>query len=295
MGLTDGANINNLKFSQLKEFPVPVPAFREQKRIVSILDQAFADIDKARTLTEQNLKNVRELFESYLQQVFSQRGEGWEKVTLMELLERRWITSHLDGNHGGDYPRKSEFIDSGVPYISANCLVNGEIDFSKAKYLSDERAGKLRKGIAKNNDVIFAHNATVGPVAILKTNESQVILGTSLTYYRCDPDYILPEYLAQYMKTGVFTSQYKKVMRQSTRNQVPITKQREFFHLIPPIEQQKEFASFLVELSGKTEDLKEIYNAKIKALDELKKSFLQKAFSGELTKSSAEAAAWCYG
>ncbi|MBT12526.1 MAG: hypothetical protein CMI02_10890 [Oceanospirillaceae bacterium] len=291
MGLTDGANINNLKFSQLKEFPVPVPAFREQKRIVSILDQAFADIDKARTLTEQNLKNVRELFESYLQQVFSQRGEGWEKVTLMELLERRWITSHLDGNHGGDYPRKSEFIDSGVPYISANCLVNGEIDFSKAKYLSDERAGKLRKGIAKNNDVIFAHNATVGPVAILKTNESQVILGTSLTYYRCDPDYILPEYLAQYMKTGVFTSQYKKVMRQSTRNQVPITKQREFFHLIPPIEQQKEFASFLVELSGKTEDLKEIYNAKIKALDELKKSFLQKAFSGELTKSSAEAAA----
>ena len=93
------------------------------------------------------------------------------------------------------------------------------------------------------------------------------------------------------MKTGVFTSQYKKVMRQSTRNQVPITKQREFFHLIPPIEQQKEFASFLVELSGKIEDLKEIYNAKIKALEGLKKSLLQKAFSGELTKDSEEAAA----
>tara|TARA_R110002124_G_scaffold209456_1_gene376005 strand:- start:486 stop:1730 length:1245 start_codon:yes stop_codon:yes gene_type:complete len=289
--LASGTTVPIVNKSKFNSIQVGLPPIPEQKRIVAILDQAFADIDKARALTEKNLENARELFESYLQKVFSRRGEGWEKVTLMELLERQWITSHLDGNHGGDYPSKSEFIDSGVPYISANCLVSGEIDFSKAKYLSDERAGKLRKGIAKNNDVIFAHNATVGPVAILKTNESQVILGTSLTYYRCDPDYILPEYLAQYMKTGVFTSQYKKVMRQSTRNQVPITKQREFFHLIPPIEQQKEFASFLVELSGKIEDLKEIYNAKIKALEGLKKSLLQKAFSGELTKDSEEAAA----
>ncbi len=54
----------------------------EQKRIVTILDQAFAEIEQARALAEKNLNNARELFESYLQQVFSQRGEGWIERSL---------------------------------------------------------------------------------------------------------------------------------------------------------------------------------------------------------------------
>ena len=157
------------------------------------------------------------------------------KIRLEELLERGWIEGHLDGNHGGDYPRKEEFINTGIPYISANCLTDERVDMSRAKYLSPERAALLRKGIAKNNDVLFAHNATVGPVAILQTNEEKVILGTSLTYYRCNSNYILPAYLAHYMRSFGFKTQYLTVMRQSTRNQVPITKQREFFHVFPSL------------------------------------------------------------
>ena len=55
---------------------IPLPPIPEQQRIVAILDQAFADIEKARANAEKNLKNARELFDSYLNQVFSQRGEG---------------------------------------------------------------------------------------------------------------------------------------------------------------------------------------------------------------------------
>ncbi|MBN4057301.1 restriction endonuclease subunit S, partial [Pseudoalteromonas haloplanktis] len=193
-------------------------------------------------------------------------------------------------NHGGDYPRKNEFVESGVPYISAKCIRDGEVNMDLAKYLTEERAATLRKGIAKNNDVLFAHNATVGPVAILKTDEDKVILGTSLTYYRCNENYILPEYLAQYMITYEFVSQYSSIMRQSTRNQVPITKQREFIHVIPPIEKQHEVALKLAKLSSELNYLKTIYNKKISALDELKASILQKAFSGELTRSKGAAA-----
>ncbi len=155
------------------------------------------------------------------------------------------LRSHLDGNHGSDYPRKEEFIDEGVPYISANCLVHDRVDMSRAKYLSPERATLLRKGIARDDDVLFAHNATVGPVAILHTDEEKIILGTSLTYYRCDPKQILPQYLAHYMRSFGFKTQYLTVMRQSTRNQVPITKQREFYHLIPSLAEQKVLVSQL--------------------------------------------------
>jgi type I restriction enzyme S subunit len=280
--LGSGATFKELSGGKLKEVGIPFPPFPEQQRIVGILDEAFDGIATAKANAEQNLQNARALFESHLQSVFTLRGEGWEKITLDTLLERGWIEGHLDGNHGSDYPRKEEFINKGVPYISANCLDDEQIDMTRAKYLSSSRAAKLRKGIAKDNDVLFAHNATVGPVAILRTDEEKVILGTSLTYYRCNQKFILPEYLAHYMRSFGFKQQYLQIMQQSTRNQIPITKQREFFHIIPPLDEQKRIIGALDGLWENGKRLESLYQRKLAALDELKKSLLHQAFSEQL-------------
>ena len=245
----------------------------DQRRIVAILDEAFEGIATAKANAEKNLRNARELFASRMQVLFGP-DEAWDRVQLAELLARGWITSHLDGNHGSDYPRKEEFVDAGVPYIAARAIKGGAVDFDEVKYLSVERAASIRKGLAKDRDVLFAHNATVGPVAILSTNEDVVILGTSLTYYRCNQKHIHPEYLAHFMVSPAFTSQYAQVMKQSTRNQVPITKQREFFHVIPPIDVQWRIADDLDDLSIQTGRLADIGTRKIAALDQLKKSLL---------------------
>ena len=71
-------------------------------------------------------------------------------------------------------------------------------------------------------------------------------------------------------------------MRQSTRNQVPITRQRKFFHVIPPIEEQRRIAAKLDDLAAQTQQLEAIYTQKLAALTELKQSILQQAFSGAL-------------
>jgi len=278
----NGATTPHLYQRDIKEFPVVLPPLPEQQRIVGILDEAFEDVATAKVNAEKNVQNARALFESHLQSIFTQRGDGWDRVTLETLLERGWIEGHLDGNHGGDYPRKEEFISEGVPYISANCLDDDQVEMSRAKYLSPARAALLRKGIAKDRDVLFAHNATVGPVAVIHTDEERIILGTSLTYYRCNRAYILPEYLAHYMRSFEFKSQYLQVMRQSTRNQVPITKQREFFHVIPPLDEQKIIVGQLDGLFMSGRRLATIYQRKLAALEELKKSLLHQAFTGEL-------------
>lgn len=279
--------IRNLNGDAYKAITVAYPALPEQRRIVAILDEAFEGIAAARANAAKNLRNARELFASRMQVLFEQ-GEAWDRVQLSELLARGWITSHLDGNHGSDYPRKEEFVDAGVPYIAASAIRGGTVDFGEAKYLSPQRAASIRKGLAKDRDVLFAHNATVGPVAILSTDEDFVILGTSLTYYRCAPQHVHPEYLAHFMLSPAFTSQYAQVMKQSTRNQVPITKQREFFHVIPPIDVQRLIADDLDELSVQTERLGDVEMRKLVALDELKKSLLHQAFSGQLTAKAAD-------
>jgi type I restriction enzyme, S subunit len=84
------------------------------------------------------------------------------------------------------------------------------------------------------------------------------------------------------MRSFGFKTQYLQVMGQSTRNQVPITKQREFYHMIPPLEEQE---TIVVQLDGLLENgqrLASIYQRKLAALDELKKSLLHQAFSGQL-------------
>jgi type I restriction enzyme S subunit len=279
--LAAGSTVRNLNIELASKVIVPIPTLKEQRRLVTLLDEAFTDIATVKVNAEKNLQNARGLFASRMQTLFDE-DQSWERIQLEELLSRGWIESHLDGNHGSDYPRKEEFVESGVPYIAARALRGWEVDFSEAKYLTHERAATIRKGLAQDGDVLFAHNATVGPVGILKTNEPFVILGTSLTYYRCNENLILPEYLAHYMRSPAFVDQYSQVMKQSTRNQVPITKQREFFHVIPPLSMQQKIANDLDRLSEKIELLESIYRQKLTALDDLKKSLLHQAFSGQL-------------
>lgn len=231
--------------SQFGDFEIKVTENTEdQSKAVEVLDTVNAIIENRR----QQLQKLDELVKARFVELFGDpvgNTKAYYVATLQELICKGYITYHLDGNHGGDYPKSDEFVETGIPYISANCIVNGEVDFAKAKYLTSERANKLRKGIAQNGDVLFAHNATVGPTVVLHTTKEKVILGTSLTAYRCNKEKILPSYLKAYMLSDGFIRQYSNEMKQTTRNQVPITAQKKYHFLIPPIGLQNQFATFV--------------------------------------------------
>jgi len=86
--LSDGANINNLTFDQLRAFPVPAPPQREQQRIVALLDEAFEGFATAKANAAQNLQYARALFDSHLESVFSQGGEEWEEKRIGDVVTR---------------------------------------------------------------------------------------------------------------------------------------------------------------------------------------------------------------
>lgn len=202
----------------------------------------------------------------------------WIVERLDKLIEQRVIIEVLDGNHGGLYPRSEEFIESGVPYISANLIHLNKVNFNKAKFLSEDRANKFKKGIAHNGDVLFAHNATVGPVALLETNENKVILSTSLTYYRVNSEIINNKYLMNYMSSHLFVKQYSQQMKQSTRNQVPITMQKQLFFIVPPLKEQEKIAEILSTWDLAIEKQEQLIEKK----KEFKKGLMQSLLSGEI-------------
>ena len=231
-----------VNWGTLKKLEFDLPSMEEQKRLAKILIAA----EETRQAYKKLIKQTDDLINAKFIELFVlNNSDECYKKSLQELIDKKWITYHLDGNHGGDYPRSDEFVESGVPYISANCIADGVVDMRFAKYVTKERAQRFRKGIAQNGDVLFAHNATVGPVALLKTTEPVVVLGTSLTAFRCDTKHIIPEYLMSFMKHPMFINQYESDMQQTTRKQVPITTQRKYNFIIPPVEKQKVFADFV--------------------------------------------------
>ena len=239
-----GATLNKATLSTIK---IQLHEYDNQLEIVNMLNRVSSSID----FRKQQLTKLDELVKARFVEMFGDpisNPFGFKVKTLQKMIDDGTIMYHLDGNHGSDYPRNEEFVECGVPYISANCIVHNDVNLKLAKHLTEERASKLRKGIAQNGDVLFAHNATVGPVAILYTDDEKVILGTSLTAYRCDKERMVPDYLKAYMQSEGFVRQYTKDMKQTTRNQVPITAQRKFLFVIPPLSLQNQFADFAAEV-----------------------------------------------
>lgn len=241
------ATIPHIYFRDYKTEEFNLHDKTEQREIVSTLKRIEAIISNR----QEQLTKLDELVKARFVEMFGDpisNPFGFKVKTLQKMIDDGTIMYHLDGNHGSDYPRNEEFVECGVPYISANCIVHNDVNLKLAKHLTEERASKLRKGIAQNGDVLFAHNATVGPVAILYTDDEKVILGTSLTAYRCDKERMVPDYLKAYMQSEGFVCQYTKDMKQTTRNQVPITAQRKFLFVIPPLSLQNQFAAFAAEV-----------------------------------------------
>ena len=57
---------------------------------MAVLDEAFAAIDKAKANIERNLTNARELFQSRLNDIFSNPSEDWESRPLGEVCAVRY-------------------------------------------------------------------------------------------------------------------------------------------------------------------------------------------------------------
>ena len=143
--------------------------------------------------------------------------------------------------------------------------------------MPEVRAKKFKKGIAVDGDVLFAHNATVGPVAILRTGLDFVILSTTATYYRCNSEKIKNVFLAKYFESEFFVKQYSAVMSQSTRNQVPILAQRKFFLILPEIEEQTAIATILSDMDSEIQALQQ----RLTKTRQIKQGMMQELLTGK--------------
>lgn len=188
--------------------------------------------------------------------------KSWIYRTVDQLYRSNHLLDYADGNHGSLYPRKGDFSDAGVIFLTAAQITeDSRIEWNQCSRLSHEKASQLTKGWSQNGDVLYTHNATVGRTAFADDcPEKQFLLGTSVTYYRINCETICPAYLRLYFSSPSWRRQAEKVMRQTTRNQVSITKQALFYVALPPLGEQLRVSSKVDELMALCDQLEAQHN-----------------------------------
>ena len=247
------------------ELEIPLPPLPEQQRIVAILDDAFTKIEKAKANAEQNLKNAKELFESYLQGVFENKGDDWEEKTLGDIgkpsMCKRILKNQTSST--GEIP----FYKIGTFGKTPNAYISQEIyDEFRTKY-----------SFPKKGDVLISASGTIGR-RVRYDGEPAFFQDSNIVWIDNDEKQVLNDYLYvfyefcdwQPSKGATISRLYN-----SNLTSVKIAFPKSF-------KEQNKLLDKINILSIETKKLEVIYNQKIKDLEELKKSVLQKAFSGEL-------------
>lgn len=251
-------------------YPLSLP---EQHRIVAILDEAFDGIATAKANTEKNLQNALALFESHLQSVFTERGEGWVEKTLGELGT---ITS-------SKRIFKSEYVKSGVPFYRTKEikeLANGN-EITTELFISETRYNEIKSrfGVPAEGDILLTAIGTIG--------ETWVVEGDNDFYFKDGNVLWLKNFTSinsHFLKYVLlsFVESLNKMSHGSAYSALPIQRLNAHRIFLPSPAEQEQIVETLNALREEIQRLESLYQQKLAALDDLKKSLLHQAFSGQL-------------
>ena len=166
----------------------------------------------------------------------------WRTYTVQELIDLGMLEIPMDGNHGGIHPKTSDYVEAGVPFIMANDLVQGQVDYKNCAYITEKQAGTLKKGFAKPGDVLLTHKATIGRTALVTDEYDTIILTPQVTYYRVKNG-ISNRYLKYYFDSLPFQRLFSNWAGSgTTRAYLGITAQRKLPIVLPPLDIQRKIA-----------------------------------------------------
>lgn len=269
----EGAVFPSINKSQIENIQFQFPSLDEQKRIVAILDEAFERIDQAIRNTEKNLVNARELFESYLNKIFTQKGDDWEEKTFKEISLQfgRGKSKHRPRNdkklYGGHYP----FIQTGDIRNSNHLITSYSQTYNEV--------GLAQSKLWEKGTVCITIAANIAETGVL---DFPACIPDSVIGLVVDPNKannMFVEYLLQEFKL-ILQAKGKG----SAQDNINMGTFEDLTFPFPSINEQEKIVEELNFLSLETQRLETIYRQKLAALNELKQSILQKAFTGQLTK-----------
>ena len=284
-----GIKVSSISKGAISETLILVPPFDEQEKIVQSLNK----IQLLMTAETKVVNKIKLVKNGCLSKMFPQKDdtvpemrlpgftEAWEQRKLGELVKEGILEAPLDGNHGEKHPTSDEYVDSGIPFLMASDIHNGEVNIYSCKHITKERAERLDKGFARNGDVLLTHKATIGETAILSNLMTEyAMLTPQVTYYRIkNEERLNREYLYSFFNSLDFQTELKTKAAQSTRPYIGITAQQNLKIILPAeIDEQRKIGLYFRNL----DHLLTLYQCKCDKYSNIKKGMMSDLLTGKI-------------
>ena len=230
--ISDGTNINNLKFSQIDSYELLLPPMEEQRRIVARLDAAFAQIDKAISASKRKQNEIEQLKKSALKSEIEGNknlSSTWKTVKLGDVCNivrggsPRPISKYLTNS-----PKGINWIKIGDANISSKY-----IERTSAKITE---AGISRSRFVKEGDLLLSNSMSFGRPYIMKISGCVHDGWLVLSGYH---QKINSEYLYYSLASRSTSCQFESAARGSTVRNLNIDLVSKVTISYPPMKEQK--------------------------------------------------------
>jgi type I restriction enzyme S subunit len=261
--------------ARLNEFTLPVPPLTEQRRIVGILDEAFDGIATVKANAEKNLQNAHALFESLVDSIF---GELSTKVAGKALAD---CVENISTGPFGSLLHKSDYEEGGIPLVNPINIDGDTIVPDARTAVGADTAKRLARYILREGDVVTARRGEIGRCAVVTAEQDGWLCGTGSFFIRpaCGVD---SRFLTHLLRSRLYRSQLERLSSRATMPSIGNDDLANLIVHVPSAERQRQIEAKLRWLAEQLNCLESIYQRKLAALDELKKSLLHQAFSGQL-------------
>lgn len=275
-----GAAIPHIYYKDYKNEKLVLPPLPEQQRIVRILDEAFEDIEKAKQNALQNLNNAKDLYnvqkENIFKNILSETPVDFGSI----------IETLTDYHANGSYKLLKEHVElldnDGYAWMIRS--TDFENNFKNSfKYINKNAYNFLEKTKIYGNEIIMSKIGNAGKIYLMPVVNRPVSLAMNLFLIRVKDKCAISSYVYHFLLTDIGQKQIKERCKGAATQTITKDSVRSIKIYLPDsTEKQQKIVTQLDELQEQTKKLEQIYEQKIKDLDELKQSILQKAFSGEL-------------
>lgn len=261
-----GTTRKRISRKNLGLIPIPLPPLEEQKRIVAVLDQAFAALDRARANAEANLADAEELLQCELERIFGKRDSA-------EPLSARFPTA-----------------TGGTPPTSQKELYGEDLRFVKPPELLDAVVGETKDGlsnlarlkarIAPSGTVLVSCIGNLGKIGLL---DEEAAFNQQINAILPSSNVADPRFMFWQCRSNPFRQELEA---RSSGTTVSIVNKRQFNSIpvwVPEMAEQEEIVARLDEIDRNALIIMRNCRTKLEDIDDLRQSILQKAFAGELT------------
>ncbi|CAM6757733.1 restriction endonuclease subunit S [Enterobacter hormaechei] len=281
----------NISQAVIKEHPLSLPPYAEQKIIAEKLDTLLAQVDSIKALLECAF-NKLEMFKRVVMD-FAVKGDltkEWRnKNEINEWKITHWENILLDkkdsfrrGPFGGAL-KKDIFVERGYKVYEQYCPINDDCSFSRY-YITEEKFHEMNKFEVHAGDFLISGAGSIGKITLVPEGCEKGIINQALLRVRINNEIYDKRFFLTLFRSPMFQ---KVIIENSTgsamQNLKSVKELKQIPVPLPCLSEQHEIVRRVEQLFAYADTIEKQVNSALTRVNNLTQSILAKAFLGELT------------